>query len=321
MSGIDAYSQGYLRQWDASATIRTRPRYRLSADQPLGGLFPIALQPIARHPAVAALGRDVVEGLLVRTAYMFQGAIASIEVEVVTALCNALAVRTLNFELPESARHVALTIATDEVYHAYAAREFISDVRKISGIEPPLPESDSEIAKAVSFVKRTAPPEFLGEAETMALCFAENFVTDELFDMWKGVEEDNPFRTVLREHLIDEGRHQIFFQNLMRHMWNGLDVAAKDALGGLLPGFLDAFLMDKTTMGEKTIGMLGCLGFDRARSLEIMAEAYAAERGGANEGKHAQKYVAQCMNLLRGSGILDHAPAREALIESGWVAK
>lgn len=257
MSGIDAYSQGYLRQWDASATIRTRPRYRLPAHQSVGDLFPIALQPIARHPAVAALGKGAVEELLVRTAYMFQSAIASIEVEVVTALCNALAVRKLNFELPESARHVALTIATDEVYHAYAAREFIADVRRLSGIEPPSLDSDSEIAKAVALIKRTAPPEFLGEAETMALCFAENFVTDELFDMWKGVEEDNAFRTVLREHLIDEGRHQIFFQNLMRHMWSGLDVAAKDALGRLLPGFLDAFLADKATIGEKAIETLG----------------------------------------------------------------
>lgn len=320
MSGIDAYSQGYLRQWDASATIRTRPRYRLSATQSLGDLFPAALQPLATHPAVTALGKGAVEELLVRTAYKFQSEVASIEVEVVTALCNALSVRKLHFALPESARHVALTIATDEVYHAYVAREFIADVQRLSGIEPPsLDGLESQVAKAVSFVKRTAPPEFLGEAETMALCFAENFVTDELFNMWKGVEDDNPFRTILREHLVDEGRHQKFFQNLMRHMWDRLDVAAKDALGRLLPGFLDVFLMDNATMREGAVETLGALGFDRARSLEIMAEAYAGE-GDASASKHARKHVAQCTNLIRSSGMLDHAPAREALIESGWAA-
>ncbi len=96
-------------------------------------------------------------------------------------------------------------------------------------------------------------------------------------------------------------------------------LAAQDALGRLLPAFLDVFLMDNATMREGAVETLGALGFDRARSLEIMAEAYAGE-GDASASKHARKHVAQCTNLIRSSGMLDHAPAREALIESGWAA-
>jgi hypothetical protein len=270
---------------------------------------------------VTALGKDVVHELLVRTAYQFQKGVASIEAELVTGLCNALAVRKLSFDLPNSARQVALTIGADEIYHAYVAREFIADVKHHTGVDPDFSdEGEPPAFKAMSLVRKTAPVEFLGEAETMALCFAENFVTDTLFDMWKGVDENNPFRIVLYEHLIDEGRHQKFFQNLMRHMWNGIDGEARVALGGLLPGFLDAFLLDTGHFDESSVTLLGFCGFDRTKALEIIEETYAAEDGARESGKYAKKHVSQCRNLIQISGMLDHAPTREALIRSGWAA-
>jgi hypothetical protein len=321
MSGIDDYSRSYVQQWDKAATVRTRSRYRLNADDARHRLFPATLQPIVKHEAIVALGADAVHEILVRTAYEFQGDVASIEVDVVTELCARLAASEVLFDLPQSTRQVALTIATDEVYHAYVAREFIADVERLTGIDPGPPTGlDVPIIKALSYVRKAAPAGLLREAETMALCFAENFVTDALFGMWKDIEPDNPFRTIVREHLSDEGRHQQFFQNLMRHMWAGIGDEAQGALGQLIPGFLDAFLMDVTHQRANALHILGFLGIDRERGEEILDEAYAAAYGPWDGRKYAMKHVAQCLNLVRVAGILDHAPTRGLLIDTGWVA-
>src|SRR5260370_8251971 len=57
--------------------------------------------------------------------------------------------------------------------------------------------------------------------------------------------KDTAFHVALREHLVDEGRHQIFFQMLMRHICQEIDEPTRLALGRLLPGFLDALILDR----------------------------------------------------------------------------
>jgi hypothetical protein len=217
---LDKYSQRYLGQWDKRATVRTRPRYRLADSGVDHDLFPAVLQPLAQHEAVIARGKDALHELLVRTACNWQEDIATIEVDVVTRLCGALANQGIGVDLPDAARQVALTIGTDEVYHAYAAREFIADVNHHTGIKPEDPgHSESSIQKALAYVQRAAPAELRRQGETMVLCFAEHFVTEGLFGLSEDTTSDNPFHLTIREHLIDEGRHQNFFQHLMRHMW------------------------------------------------------------------------------------------------------
>ena len=39
----------------------------------------------------------------------------------------------------------------------------------------------------------------------------------------KNTPKDTAFHIALREHLVDEGRHQTFFQMLMRHIWQEID--------------------------------------------------------------------------------------------------
>jgi hypothetical protein len=238
---------------------------------------------------------------------------------VITDLCVKLVNHGMGAPLPESARQVALTVSTDEAYHAYVAREFLGDLERHAGIVPArATESDLAILAALKMVQQRAPPELMRAAETMVLCFAENFVTEELFGLSKETTPGDPFHVVLREHMMDEGRHQIFFQSLLRHLWNGLDEEGRTVLGQLVPAYLDSFLTSVSFVeGQAT--SLRYLGFDAEAAIRIAREAIETEFGTELPRKSTLGFMRNALHLVKVSNMLEHPPTRQTLIESGWV--
>ncbi|SMF12108.1 P-aminobenzoate N-oxygenase AurF [Tistlia consotensis] len=317
---LDRFCRRYLEQWDERATVRGLARYRVSEAETARELFPARLQPLAAHRLVRSRGAGTARELLIRTAYQWQSDIAALEVEVVADLCGKLANEGPGCAIPDSTRQVALTIATDETYHAFVAREFIADVERVTGFEPPaLPGSEPALVKGVRVTREGSPAELRREVETMALCFAEHFVTESLFGLSKETEPDNAFHVAVREHLIDEGRHQGFFRHLMGHLWAGLDEERRIALGRAAPLFLDAFLCDFETIGRSNIRMLSQCGFTPEEADRINRDTARAMARGKRLGKAEMPHAQHCLVLARAAGLLGHAPTREAFIERGWI--
>lgn len=319
---LEQHALRYLQQWDQRATVRSLPRFRLSAETAALTMFPPHMLPALKHEALAHLDDAARHEYSVRVACDFQDAVAALELDPVADLCGKLAIRGmgLGVALPEPVRQVALTIAADEAYHAYAAREFIADAGRLTGIVlPPGDRGNDPLMDALAFIRRDTPPELLRTAETMVLCFAENFITGELFGLSRDGASDSPFQIVVREHLTDEGRHQIFFQKLMRHLWAEIDEEARVALGRLLPAFLDTFVLNPSFL-DKQAGVLDQMGFDHETSLRVLAEAFTAAYGPRPSEKHMLVMARKSLSLLATAGILDHAPTRETLVAAGWVA-
>ena len=317
---IGKYAEGYLQEWDQRATVRTLQRYRLTADAVWKELYPLSLMPILKHPAIVALGEEVRRRIVVETACAGQEAIAGIEADVVAELCSRLASDGAGVPLPGAARQVALTIGTDELYHAFVAREFVADIERLNGI-PALAGDDARppLYAAVAFIRKAASGALQRSAETMALCIAEHFVTEELFGVSKDTVSDSPFHFTLREHLVDEGRHQVFFRHLMRHLWEASEEDARTALGKLIPGFLDAFL-NPGFQRHLDLRILEGLGFTGDDSTRIAAEAATLAYGPPSDGAKGMLPAARHpFKLLKEAGILDHGPTRERLIEGGWL--
>jgi hypothetical protein len=317
---IGKYAEGYLQEWDQRATVRARQRYRLTADAVLKELYPALLMPVLKHPEIVARGEEARRRIVVQTACAAQEAIAGIEADVVADLCSRLASEGAGVPLLGATRQVALTIGTDELYHAYVAREFVADIERLSGV-PALAADDARppLYAAVAFIRAAAPGELQRSAETMALCIAEHFVTEELFGVSKDTVPDSPFHFILREHLVDEGRHQVFFRHLMRHLWEASAEDARIALGELLPGFLDAFLHPgfQRHLDLRILEGLGFTGDDSIRvATEVATLAYGLPTAGA---KGARPPARHPLRLLQEAGVLDHRPTCERLIESGWL--
>jgi hypothetical protein len=316
---FDLYCQSYLRQWEQRATVRGKSRTRLSAEAAQREIFPAEMQPILKHPEVVARGPDARRRVLAYTTSNFMEHVAILEVEVITDLCVKLVNQGMGAPLPESARQVALTVSTDEAYHAYVAREFLGDLERHTGIAPdPETEGRLSILTALNAVRRQASPELMRTAETMVLCFAENFVTEELFGLSKETTPGDPFHVILREHMMDEGRHQIFFQNLLGHLWSGLDEEKRTALGQLVPPYLDSFLTASSFV-ESQAASLRYIGFDAEAADRIAREAIETQFGTELPRKSTLSFMRNALHLVKVSSMLDHPPTRQTLIESGWV--
>lgn len=317
---IGKYAESYLQEWDQRATVRTRQRYRLTADAVWKELYPLSLMPILKHPDIVARGEEARRRIAVQTACAAQDAIAGIEADVVADLCSRLASDGAGVPLPGAARQVALTIGMDELYHAFVAREFVADIERLSGI-PALAVDDARppLYAAVAFIRGAASAGLQRSAETMALCIAEHFVTEELFGVSKDTVSDSPFHFTLREHLVDEGRHQLFFRHLMRHLWEASGEDARIALGRLLPGFLDAFL-NPGFQRHLDLRILEGLGFTADDSTRIATEAVTSAYGSPPDGAKGMRPPARHpLRLLKEAGILDHRPTRDRLVEGGWL--
>ncbi|MBV8409433.1 MAG: diiron oxygenase [Alphaproteobacteria bacterium] len=319
MADFDAYAKSYLRQWDRRATVRSRQRYQLKAEDLEDGLFPPTLQPAAQHPEIIARGSETVRELLMRSAYHWQSAVADLEVDVVSELCGRLAHGNPRFALPRSARQVALTIGADEMYHSYVASEFNERLQELAGVAF-TNSNPSPLLKALQLVRTGAPADLVHEAEIMVLCFAEHLVTEELFGMSSEGAPRGAFQVITREHLMDEGRHQQFFARLAAHMWAELDPAARATLGRLLPGFLNAFLRDDDHFTANATDLVVALGFGPEDAGRIVKEAFDAQYGGTPRPNWELRYVRHCLDLVRSSGMLADSGTREALVTTGWIA-
>ena len=317
MSDLEQYAVGYLRQWNERATVRSRPRRRLTAEEAALPLLAPIMMPALDHPALAHLDAAKRHEYSVRQACDLQEGVAVVEVDSTMDLAGKLGIHGMGIALPEAVRQVALTIATDEAYHAYAAREFISDAERLTGVV--IPRGEEPPMKALAHVRQEAPAELLRPAETIVLCFVENFVAGELFGLSKDGASDGPFQAIVREHMIDEGRHQVFFQKLLRYLWAEIDEEAKVALGNLLPGVLDALVLNPSFF-DKQARILDQMGFDHETSLRILYESYVRAFGPPPAEKYQSMLARTSLNLLATSGIMDHAPTREALVASGWAA-
>lgn len=322
-ANFDEFCQDYLRQWETRATVRGKARYRLPPDIALlDDIYPVSMQPFAEHPAVLARGPEVLRELMIHSVYLMQADIASIETTIVGRLCCELAEKGPGCPVPESARQVALTIATDEAYHAYTAREFVEDVRQLSGIEPvPETERPHALRRSLELVTAHSPPDLRREAETMVLCLAEHFVTEQLFGIRKSALEDNPFLICIREHLIDEGRHQVFFRHMLTHLWANLDDERRTALGRLAVLFLDDFLGSSDSFEQGSRAILKALGFSPEEAQAIASDAPEGFRNYmAKVGKPNMQHAKHMLELVRRCGMTEHPPTRELLEAAGWVS-
>lgn len=324
MQDFDGFCATYMQQWEKRCTVRNGTRTRFSVLAPDDDIFPLSHQLAASHEAVTALGPDAIREILIRTAFGMQSGIASVEVDVVADLCGRLAHGRDGLALPRAARQVALAVGVDEFYHALVAREFVEDLSRATGVQPGpevQPELQSGIEVALDYMRAEAPAELLPLAEIVTLCFAEHFVTESMFQISKDGQRDTAFVTATREHLIDEGRHQRFFEMLLRHVWAGLDEDRRIALGQVLPGFFDRFLGGFPSIREQYIAILGAVGFAPARAAEILDETFAM---GTDKGPPLQKYempfARHCLSLLQTADLVAHEPTRTGLVEAGWLA-
>jgi rubrerythrin len=313
MDAIDRFAESYLAQWERASTVRSTKRYALTRDIAGEHLFPARLQPLCDAPAVAALGPEGRRYVLIQTCLRFMNETVLLETDVVARLAADLANRPHRVALSEPVRQVALTIAVDEAYHAFAAREFIGQIREVSGIEPVDPQTVCGLALALEATMRVTTEERRDDLRVAALCIAENSITAEILGMTEETPADNPFHIVAAEHLVDERRHSGYFQHVLKHYWAGLDEAAREALGAIVPIFLEHYLVTDIQTAP-SVTMLRAAGVEAAAAERTVRDTLRPTV------RSEHRMARNVMRLLDQSGLLAHPPTREALVRAEWIA-
>ena len=318
---LDAFCSNYLRQWDKRATVRNTEPYVIRKSDVRTYTIPPMMQPLTSEPEVQELGKAAVRTLELQTFHNFLDDIARGEIDGVTALCGRLANDEFSVSFPNSARQVALTVATDEAYHAFIARKYMKEIETVFGVEPvDLPAKKSLIDCALAWVETKAPESLKQDFRVVTLCFAEHLITHELLDMKRDSEPGNAFHHVLSEHLTDEGRHQVFFEEVLRHFWTGLTEKRRKQIGELLPEFLAAlhFGWFPGIIDWNKTALIG-LGFKPKRAARIVKQCYTRLYEEKSSKKYDSPIVAHSESLIVRSEVSAHGPTRKLLVDTEWI--
>lgn len=314
MEDLETYSETYLEQWEARSTVRNMGRFAPKPEDAETALMPTDFIPAVTKPAVVALGPAAARFLSAQGCYRIMEDIALLETDTVGAACNHLANGRHSVPIPAVTRQCALTISTDEAYHAFAAREFVELMSDINGIEPDIMPERSGAYRALEGAKSELPEEYQGDFRMIALGLAENTVTDELIGLTKDTSKDNPYHSVFREHLIDEVRHQAFFRQLLCYLWTSFDPDVRENLTRVIPRFIDGLLIDgMKSFWDAQHRDLQHLGFDDEEIADLMA---MPEGTSFEKSDHPMWHnMRRAMNV---SGMLDDPALCRTLEESGW---
>ena len=304
---LDTYCENYLIEWEKRATVRTKTRTRLTEESLKQELFTHPLKPFLQHEAVINLGPKAVHDFSLQAACnLFQG-VANFEIDFVTHICAKIANHSIGVTLPESAKQVAISIGTDEMYHAFTARECLNDIKLHTGVEPfePVSVAPSDFGEKVpplDFFKGAVPKHLEAIAET---------------SLSKDATKDSPMHIIMREHILDEGRHMVYFQRLLKHIWASITEDDRVALGQALVKYCDNYLViDSAANFTGYSHVLHQLGLDKDTCIKIAREKVESE---TEPTKDQMQSIVNPLHLMRVAGILGHPPTHQLLLKSGWI--
>ena len=265
----------YLAKWDRYASVRSHPRKKFSLE---GGnapryFFPPSKQLILLHPLVLALGEEVKQFILIQSFYKYSNDIEMTETEVVNPMATLIANDRLPISFDFKTRKIATSILTDESYHALVASDSTSQVKELSKIEPIALPVQTELSIAIKSIKKQMAPAYHLLFELVAVCIAENTLTKDLVFMQNDKEVNTVFQSIIKEHLLDEARHSIYFLHILKEAWRMMDDGSRFALTEIIPTFLSLYL-GNTLQKKFDIKLLGSLNFTKAEAYQIVHDTH-----------------------------------------------
>lgn len=294
-------------QWEQRATIRSRPR-RVVEDDDLS-YYPVERQPLYAHPTIIDAGRDVQDFILLQSFYKYINDVIIFETEIVNRTALAIAKARFPFAFPYPCRSDAMSVVIDEHYHAYVAMDYLEQVERNTGIGPIAQNSEIELSRAIPRAKDHVPAEWAAGMELLGVAISENTVTAEVAAFSRDTSLKRSVKGVMADHLADEGRHSVFWINLVKLYWAEIPEAGRIELGRGLPFFLREYLTNELQ-----------LEFDRRLidSLDLPAatrERIAGDMVGAYPITNQHPMIVNIRKFLKMAGLLDHEPTRAALAQ------
>jgi hypothetical protein len=334
LAEFDSFSKKYLIDWEQKSTVRTGKRSRLNKAYISKIELSINLKRYIKHPEIKVLTQEQLQPFYLQALCDMLYGVAHFEVNFVTDQCGKLANKDLGINLTNAIKQVAIAIGTDEMYHAFAARELLADIEEVTGVIPSALQNIDKVTEEqkkldtdkaeespimpLEYLKSMVPPKLERVVEATLLCILENSVVDDLFEMAKDMDDVNPVAVYNREHIQDEGRHRVFFQRLLKYIWSSITEEDRIALGQAIAGFFKKYWtspsLDKLV--ESNCRMLKKLPLSESSIRDIATQDAASEIKKKIYEKEGFKNPMQLMNI---AGITQHEPTHALFVSQGLL--
>jgi hypothetical protein len=336
LNEFDRFAQKYLLDWENKSTVRSQKRSRFQKSAVAGIVFPFFIKPYLKYPEVNTLTNEQLAPFYLQSLCDMLFGVAQFETNFVTDQCVKLANNELGLELSDSIKQAAIAIGTDEMYHAFAARELLADIKAFTGVTPTILKPPVIVAEPVlvegeedksaqpatvpplEYFKDAVTPELAPIAEATLLCIMENALVDDFFELAKESTNNNPVSVYNREHLHDEGRHKVFFQRLLKYIWTNISEEDRVILGKAVAGYFEKYFLGQdpkimVTHHKKNLEKLG-LSEDAAQNIATQVVSNSSK-----VSLYAKDYIKNPMRLMEFAGLTQHEPTQQLFVKLGLI--
>lgn len=299
----DSYHSHQL-SWEKLASVRVKPRKIIEVDHYHDYYFPASRQPIVKHPIIDKMEDDAKQFLLLQSCYKFMHDVAMIETEVVNAGALLIANNRLDFKFPKSIQLDAFTVLIDESYHAYVAFDFLEQLIAITGIKPIDLPSTGPVISALHEMQQRFSPKIRDIFTVIAVCIGEHVLIKDIISVSKGKTVIKAFYDIMRDHLLDEGRHSKMFEKIMGMLWEGIDNDIKDLIG---PQLIEYFRLNFANQHQMEFErmVLKKLNLSDCEIDQIFNDIYPKNNITLNN-----PVIVHIVNMLKNAGLFEHALTR-----------
>jgi len=274
-------------------------------------LFSPHLVPPLAHPDIVERGPRFAAELLCHRFYTYADFTSVLEREAINEVTKDLSRRVFWAELPAYMYRGAGRIYTDEAFHAQESDAVLEGIVSSTGIEPEflhrprfLTNLDLLCSNLDSGRRRLAMHGFAIVSETL--------ISAILADIPNDPSVVPAVRDFVREHARDEGRHHVYFSELLRYGWPSLSRADRGFLGPLFPRFVRWFLDPDL---EWLRSFLSKRGFRHDQIEEIIGESYPSKKVSENIRSAARHSLARFAEV----GILEENIAADVFRKEGLL--
>jgi hypothetical protein len=334
---FDSFAKKFLVDWENKSTVRSRKRGALQKEAIPEINLPFFIKPYLKYPEVQALNDEQLAPFYIQSFCDVLHGVTQFEVNFVTDQCGKLANKDLGLELSDSIRLAAIAIGTDEMYHAFVARELLADLKALTGVIPTALKPLANVAEQVSadageekaqppvmvtpleYFKSAVPPKLERIAETTLLCILENAVVDDFFELAKESKDHNPISVYNKEHLHDEGRHKVFFQRLLKYIWDTISEDDRIVLGRAVAGYFEQYFVSNNSY-QKQLD----IHKKNLKNLDLSPDcAHNIATQLLIEESHIPPYdlefIKNPMRLMEFAGLTQHAPTQQLFVRLGLL--
>lgn len=298
--------------WYERSTVRAAPRRMVLKDEQ-GLFFSPDFIPIMKHPLIQEQSETVQRHIMVQQLYRYLDFTAKLEHVVVNRVAMSIANGYLDFNLPRQMVFDAYKIYCDEAYHALFSADLLMQVEDITGIRAVTQQLQPFFIRRLHELQHQYSEGNLQELmEIFFVIISETLISGFLSDIPTAKDVKPSIRAVVRDHAIDEGKHHVYFADLLRRVWPQLDKRYKKEVAKQLPNLIYAFLTPDIDSIRKE---LTSYDMPRDHVEQVIAETYTKEI----VSSHIANSISSLTRYLRELGILDDPEVQDRFFEAGLL--